>query len=228
MARSQARPWTTVEAVLAAALAYVVLLVSLTGARIGREPEFVPAPPAAVAVVRVADVRPAAPAARQPTQAQCVTEQTKPTHYAAAPGVVESLAFGPPVAASGSVAAASARGELSRRICYQPDPRLFTALDAAVNRRNPNRPLTREQWAEGTKSFVNRALNPTLVTLTVPAGTRTYGMRVLRKGAAPVVVPTRLRRQETGSYLRLTVPPDAGGEPVLLTLRLRCGFQPVL
>lgn len=227
MARSRARSLTAAEAVLIAAFAYVVLLITLTGARIGREPDRGVEPqPGAMTIVQVADSRPAA--ALRLAQSECVTKRTVPTFYAAAPGVVEPLAFGPPVQVDGPVAAGKAVDELIRRVCYRPDPRLFAALDAAVNGRDPNRRLSPTEWAEGTKAFVTeigQVGEPQVVTRTARLRTPTYGMQV-RRGADPLVLRTRLARQDTSRYLVLPMR-SARGPAVTLTLRLRCGFQPI-
>lgn len=233
MAKSEARPLSTVEAVLIAAFAYLVLLITLTGARIGRQGE--PPAPSTLAVVRVADTRPA-PAALRLRAATCVGPRTGPYANAAAPGVTEPLAFGPPV---GPLSAAAVNGVLIQRLCggpatpggpYRgPDRRLFAAIDAAVNGTDPNRPLTRAQWAGGVDRLVTRDglfVDARVVTRSVPRGAATFGMRV-RAGADPLVIRTRLARPDTSRYLQLPVRTAKGGV-VTLSLRLRCGFQPVL
>ena len=227
MARSRARPLTTAEAILISVLAYLVLLITLAGARIGREQDRDVQPePAAITIVQVADSRPAAAVRR--ARSSCVSARTVPTFYAAAPGVTEPLAFGPPVEVPGPVSTAAVNGVLIERLCYRPDPRLFAALDAAVNGRDPNRPLSRVEWAAGSTRFVTRNalfVDARLVTRTAPLRTPTYGMRV-RRGAEPLVLRTRLARQDTSRYLVLPVR-SARGRVVTLTLRLRCGFQPI-
>jgi hypothetical protein len=242
MAKAAARPLSTAEAVLVATLGYLVLLISLTGARIGREggapaPETLEAP----AVARVAQVLAVAGRAAAP-QPTCAGPGTVPYSYAAAPGVVEPLAFGPPAEPSGPRSAAAVNGVLIQRLCggatvpggpvRGPDRRLFAAIDAVVNGRDPNRPLTREQWAAGVDRLIIRDglfVNARVVTRTVPAGTRTFGMKVVSRtpGVDPVVVRTRTARTDTSRYLLLPVR-SASGRVVTLTLRLRCGFQPVL
>lgn len=331
MARAQARPVSTAEAALATTFAYLVLLISLTGARIADQdteapppaaadaPTFQlrlaaltehtplaarPAPPAASADQAAAGAGPAdpnttrpgaAPADRGATPADrgaapadpgaapagqgaapadrgavpagqgaapaagdgsagaagagraapnptCVGARTVPYSNATAPGIVEPLAFGPPVEPSGPLSAAAVNGVLIQRLCggpatpggavRAPDRRLFAAIDAAVNGRDPNRPLTRAQWAAGVDRFVIRDglfVDARVVTRTVPAGTPTYGMKVVSRapGADPVVVRTRMARADTSRYLLLPVR-SATGRVVTLTLRLRCGFQPLL
>lgn len=226
MARSQARPLTTAEAALIAALAYVVLLITLTGARIGREQDREVGPQSeAINVVQVAASRPVAGSRDWST---CVTARTVPTFYAAAPGVTEPLAFGPPVEAGGPLSTAAVNGVLVERLCYRPDPRLFAALDAAVNGRDPNRPLSRAEWAAGVNRFVTRDglfVDARVVTRAAPRRVPTYGMRV-RRGADPLVLRTRLARPDTSRYLVLPFR-SARGPVVTLTLRLRCGFQPI-
>ncbi len=228
MARSQARPLTTVEAVLIAAFAYVVLLITLTGARLSREPDPAVEPrPDAITVIQVASVRPVGSVARG-GRATCVTARTTPYFYAASPDVTEPLAFGPPVEAGGQLSTAAVNGALIERLCYRPDPRLFAALAAAVNGGDPNRPLSRAEWTAGVNRFVTRDglfVDARVVTRTVPLRTPTYGMRVPR-GADPVVLRTRLARADTSRYLVLPVR-SARGPVVTLTLRLRCGFQPI-
>jgi hypothetical protein len=237
MAKARARPLSTAEAVLVATLAYLVLLISLTGARIGREREDPVAELPAVA--RVALARPVAAAAPSPT---CVGARTVPYSNAAAPGVVEPLAFGPPVEPTGPRSAAAVNGVLIQRLCggptapggpaRGPDRRLFAAIDAVVNGRDPNRPLSQAQWAAGVDRLIIRDglfVDARVVTRTFAAGTPTFGMRVVSRdpGVDPVVIRTRLARAATSRYLLLPVR-SATGRVVTLTLRLRCGFQPVL
>ncbi|HZB49063.1 MAG TPA: hypothetical protein VE547_08220 [Mycobacteriales bacterium] len=275
MAKAAARPLSTAEAVLAATFAYLVLLISLTGARIAGEGSTGGAPEAAAArpvtQLRLAALTGRGPAARPPAAdpaseagsaaagagtagsgtagsggrapaPTCVGAGTVPYSHAAAPGVVEPLAFGPPVEPTGPRSAAAINGVLIQRLCggpatpggpvLAPDRRLFAAIDAAVNGRDPNRPLTRAQWAAGVDSFVIRDglfVDARVVTRTVRTGTRTLGMKVVSRtpGTDPVVVRTRLARADTSRYLLLPVR-SASGRVVTLTLRLRCGFQPVL
>jgi hypothetical protein len=243
MAKAAARPLSTAEAVLAATLGYLVLLISLTGARIGREGgEPVAETTEAPAVARVAQVQPIAARGAAAPQPTCVGPGTVPYSYAAAPGVLEPLAFGPPAEPSGPRSAAAVNGALIQRLCggltapggpvRGPDRRLFAAIDAVVNGRDPNRPLTREQWAAGVDRLIIRDglfVDARVVTRTIPAGTRTFGMKVVSRtpGVDPVVVRTRTARTDTSRYLLLPVR-SASGRVVTLTLRLRCGFQPVL
>jgi hypothetical protein len=272
MARSEARPLSTAEAALAATFAYLVLLISLVGARIGREddeprrlvrgptvlevahvrplvvvqPVAAAGPVAAARPVAAADPvtgthptsadrpatagRPAAAAqpAGRTARSSCVTARTRPVSYAAASDVTEPLAFGPPVESSGRLSAAAVNGVLIERLCYRPDPLLYTAISAAADGGDPNRALTRAQWAAGVDQLITHDglfVDARVVTRTVPRGTATYGMR-LRPGARPLVVRTRLAHQDTSRYLLLPVR-SASGRVVTLTLRLRCGFQPI-
>jgi hypothetical protein len=237
MAKAQARPLSTAEAVLVATFAYLVLLISLTGARIGRERTDPVAELPTLA--RVALTRAVTAAAPSPT---CVGPRTVAYANAAAPGVVEPLAFGPPVESTDPRSAAAVNGVLIQRLCggptapggpaRGPDRRLFAAIDAVVNGRDPNRPLSRAQWAAGVDRLIIRDglfVDARVVTRTFAAGTPTFGMRVVSRdpGADPVVVRTRLARADTSRYLLLPVR-SATGRVVTLTLRLRCGFQPVL
>jgi hypothetical protein len=238
MARARARPLSTAEAVLVATLGYLVLLIALTGARIARESE---EPVTEVlAVARVAQVRPVA--ARTAPSPTCVGRGTVPYSYAAAPGVVEPLAFGPPAEPAGPLSVAAVNGVLIQRLCggptapggpvRGPDRRLFAALDAVVNGRDPNRPLTQAQWAAGVDRLVIRDglfVDARVETRAVAAGTATFGMKVVSRqpGVDPVVIRTRMARADTSRYLLLPVR-SASGRVVTLTLRLRCGFQPVL
>lgn len=239
MATTRARPLSTAEAVLIATLGYLVLLISLTGARIAREGEEEPAT-GVLAVVPVAKVAPvAARAAPAPT---CVGPNTVPYSYAAAPGVLEPLAFGPPAEPARPLSVAAVNGVLIQRLCggpttpggpvRGPDRRLYAAIDAVVNDRDPNRPLTREQWAAGVDRLIIRDglfVDARVETRTVPAGTATYGMKVVSRepGVDPVVIRTHTARPDTNRYLLLPVR-STSGRVVTLTLRLRCGFQPVL
>jgi hypothetical protein len=238
MAKAQARPLSTAEAVLVATFAYLVLLISLTGARIAREGA---EPVTDVhAVVPVAQVRPLA--ARTAPSPTCVGPRAVPYANAAAPGIVEPLAFGPPVESTGPRSAAAVNGVLIQRLCggpttpggaaRGPDRRLFAAIDAVVNGRDPNRPLSRAQWAAGVDRLIIRDglfVDARVVTRSFAAGTPTFGMRVVSRDPAadPVVIRTRLARADTSRYLLLPVR-SATGRVVTLTLRLRCGFQPVL
>src|SRR5215210_247489 len=107
MAKARARPLSTAEAVLAATFAYLVLLISLTGARIAREREEpVSELPAAI---RVAQIRPVSALA---VAGSCVGPRTVPYPYAAAAGVGEPLAFGPPVEPAGARSTAAVNGVL--------------------------------------------------------------------------------------------------------------------
>ena len=237
MAKARARPLSTAEAVLIATLAYLVLLISLTGARIARGDAGEDSVTALPAVTRVAQVRSIVAS----TASTCVGPRTVSSANAAAPGVVEPLAFGPPVEPAGPRSAAAVNGVLIQRLCggptapggptRGPDRRLFAAIDAAVNDRDPNRPLTRAQWAAGVDRLVTedgQFVDARVETRTVAAGTPTFGMRVVSRDPSvdPVVVRTRLAHADTSRYLVLPVR-AASGRVVTLVLRLRCGFQPV-
>ena len=169
--------------------------------------------------------------------ASCVGPGTVPRSYAGEPGVEAPLAFGPPVERDGVRTVEAVNGTLIQRLCggppdpgrpYRPpDRRLFVALDAVINGRDPNRALSRAQWAAGVDAFVTRDARWTrarIVTRDSPAGTRTYAMRT-RPGADPLVEATRLAVPTRSRYLVLPVRRADGGETVL-TLRLACGFQP--
>ncbi|MFL6128393.1 MAG: hypothetical protein ACJ73E_04940 [Mycobacteriales bacterium] len=241
MAKTRARPLSTAEAVLVATFAYLVLLISLTGARIGRESdrEGDRGTTGLPAVARVAQVRPvAASTARAST---CVGPGTVPYAYAAAPGVLEPLAFGPPAEPTRPLSTATVNGMLIQRLCggltapggpvRGPDRRLFAAIDAAVNGRDPNRLLSRQQWAAGVDRLIVRDglfVDARVLTRTVDAGTPTFGMRVVSRDphVDPVVIRTRLAHRDTSRYLLLPVRSERG-RVVTLVLRLRCGFQPV-
>ena len=109
-----------------------------------------------------------------------------------------------------------------------PDRRLFAAIDAAVNGTDPNRSLTQAQWAAGVDEFITRDgrfVDARVETRTYRAGTPTFGMRP-QGGADPLVIRTRLAHDDTNRYLLLPVRAH-DGRVVTLTLRLRCGFQPV-
>jgi hypothetical protein len=230
MERSRARrPLSRAETVMALLLAYLLLLISLAGARLfGASP----APDPVASLRPVANTRPVAvdPITRFARVPSCVG----PT----APGVVEPLAFGPPVEPSGPLSTAAVNGTLIQRLCggpetaggpvRAPDRRLFAAIDAAVNGGDPNRSLTRAQWAAGVDSLVThdgRFVDARVETRTVRAGTATYGMRP-RTGTDPLVLRTRLLHEDTSRYLLLPVQ-ARDGRTITLTLRLRCGFQPV-
>jgi hypothetical protein len=232
---SRARPLSRAEAAMATLLAYLVLLISLAGTRLGG-PDPVPR------LRVVADSRPSAsqvePIGRFAVAPSCVGPNTAPYVYAAAPGITESLAFGPPVEGSGPLSAAAVNGVLIQRLCggpatpggpvRAPDRRLFAAIDAAVNGTDPNRPLTRAQWATGVDRLITRDgqfVDARVETRTIRAGTGTYGMTP-RPGTDPLVIATRLAHDDTSRYLLLPVR-NRTGRVVTLTLRLRCGFQPV-
>ena len=224
LGRRSIRPLSTAEAVLVAALAYLLLLIGLTGARLDRASAADAG--TAAGTVPVADSR---PATGMRGLAACVGSDTTPYSYASAPGVVEPLAFGPPVQPAGGFTPGAVNGVLIERLCYRPDRRLYAAIDAVVNGRDPNRPLSRAEWSAGATSFVTqdaRFVEAQVVNRTVRARTPTFGMRA-RAGADPLVLRTRLKRTDTGRYLMLPVR-SASGRVVTLMLRLRCGFQPVL
>ena len=222
---------------MATLLAYLMLLISLAAARLFASPE-----PPLRALRAVADTR-AVPAAIIPLDrfagpGSCVGPNTVPYPYAAAPGVAEPLAFGPPVEPGGPLSTAAVNGVLIQRLCggpqtpggpaRPPDRRLYAAIDAAVNGTDPNRSLTRVQWAAGVDQLVSRNgrfVDAGVETRTVRAGTATFGMQV-RAEADPLVIRTRLAHDDTNRYLILPVR-TRDGRVVTLTLRLRCGFQPV-
>jgi hypothetical protein len=239
MAQSRARrPLSRAEAAMATLLAYLLLLISLAAARL-----FAPVEPPLQAFRPVAETR-AAPAAISPLNqfagpGSCVGPNTVPYPYAAAPGVVEPLAFGPPVERGGPLSTAAVNGVLIQRLCggpetpggpaRPPDRRLYAAIDAAVHGTDPNRPLTRAQWAAGVDRLVardGRFVEARVETRTVRAGTATFGMQA-RAGADPLVIRTRLAHDDTNRYLILPVR-ARNDRVVTLRLRLRCGFQPVL
>jgi hypothetical protein len=237
MAQSRARrPLSRAETAMVTVLAYLILLISLAAARLFATPE----PAARPALRPVAETKAATVAApaRFAAEATCVGPHTVPYAYAAAPGVVEPLAFGPPVEPSGALSPAAVNGVLIQRLCggpespggpvRAPDRRLFAAIDAAVNGTDPNRPLTRAQWASGVDELISRDgrfVDARVETRTFRAGTATFGMRP-RAGSDPLVIRTRLAHDDTNRYLLLPVRARDGGV-VTLTLRLRCGFQPV-
>jgi hypothetical protein len=205
-----------------------------------------PAPPPARTGARGTTARPAAsgpqgagapvrPAAN--LAASCVGPHTVPRSYAGEPGVEAPLAFGPPVEPDGPRPVEAVNGTLIQRVCggipepgqpyHPPDRRLFVALDAVVNGRDPNRAVSRAEWAAGVDGFITRDARWTrarIVTRDAPIGTRTYGMLV-RPGQDPLVVSTRLVVATRSRYLLLPVRRAAGGETALI-LRLACGFQP--
>jgi hypothetical protein len=235
VAPSRARPLSRAEAFLAGLLAYLILLISLAGTRLGGsagpEPEQQRLRTVANRTVLVEPIGRLAPAS------SCVGPDTVPYPYAASDGITESLAFGPPVEAQ-PLSAAAVNGVLIQRLCggpltpggpvRAPDRRLFAAIDAAVNGTDPNRPLTRAEWAAGVDRLITRDgrfVDARVETRTVRAGAGTYGMRP-RTGADPLVIETRLAHDDTSRYLLLPVR-NRADRVVTLTLRLRCGFQPV-
>ena len=241
MAQSRARrPLSTAEAAMVTLLAYLILLISLVAARL-----FGVHQPAVQQALRpVAETRAATPVAavvplnRLAAEATCVGPHTVPYSYASAPGVTEPLAFGPPVELSGQLSPAAVNGVLIQRLCggpetvggpvRAPDRRLFAAIDAAVNGTDPNRSLTQAQWASGVDELITRDgrfVDARVETQTHRAGTPTFGMRP-RAGADPLVIRTRLAHDDTNRYLLLPVRAH-DGRVVTITLRLRCGFQPV-
>jgi hypothetical protein len=230
---SRARPLSRAEAFLAALLAYLILLISLAGTRLGGGDGSDPGRLRVVADSRAL----VQPVGRFTAAASCVGPGTVPFVYAAAPGITESMAFGPPVEGQ-PLSTAAVNGVLIQRLCggpvtpggpeRAPDRRLFAAIDAAVNGTDPNRALTRAQWAAGVDRLITRDgqwVDARVETRTVPAGTGTYGMKP-RPGADPLVVRTRMAHPDTSRYLLLPVR-NRAGHVVTLTLRLRCGFQPV-
>lgn len=237
MAQSRARPLSRVEAALAGTFAYLLLLIGLVATRLGDGAEA----PATPALRIVADGRTLDPAPLSgfAPGSSCVGAGTVPYAYAASPGSSEPLAFGPPAEPAGPLSAAAVNGVLIQRLCggpetaggpvRAPDRRLYAAIDAAVNGSDPNRQLTRAQWAAGVDRLVTRAgrfVQARVVTRTTRAGTGTYGMQVRAGTADPLVVRTGLLRDDTSRYLLLPVR-ARDGRVVTLTLRLRCGFQPV-
>jgi hypothetical protein len=238
MARSRARPLSRAEAAMVGLLAYLVLLISLAGARLAGHDQADPGPQLRIVADTRAITALVAPIVRFAPASSCVGPNTVPYAYASAPGITEPLAFGPPVEVGGPLSAAAVNGVLIQRLCggpetpggpvRGPDRRLFAAIDAAVNGTDPNRPLTREQWAAGVDRLITRDgrfVDSRVETLTIRAGTGTYGMKP-RAGADPLVIRTRLGHQDTSRYLLLPVQ-ARDGRVVTLTLRLRCGFQPV-
>jgi hypothetical protein len=220
------------------ALAYLLLLISLAAARLA-DSDTAPATPALRIVADAAALAGAPPLAGFAAPASCVGPRGRSYAYAAAAGITERMAFGPPVEPAGPLSAAAVNGVLIQRLCggpevpggpvRAPDRRLFTAIDAAVNGTDPNRALSPAQWAAGVDRFITgegRFVRARVVTRTTPAGTGTYGMRVRPGDADPVVVRTRLRHADTSRYLILPVA-ARDGRVAVLTLRLRCGFQPV-
>ena len=226
---------------MAAAFVYLVLLISLAGARLARDPQdarpllrIVSDSRAGVSAAGAAPLRAFAPAAT------CVGPDTAPYAHANSPGLKERLAFGPPVEPTGPLSAAAVNGVLLARLCggaetpggpvRGPDRRLFAAIDAAVNGTDPNRQLSRAEWAAGVDRLLTRDarfVDARVVTRTTRAATPTWGMRPRPGGADPAVLKTRLVRDDTSRYLVLPVR-ARDGRTVTLVLRLRCGFQPVL
>ena len=168
----------------------------------------------------------------------CWTSTTGTGRSAGSPANTSARAFGPPVETSGQLLPAAVNGVLIQRLCggpetvggpsRAPDRRLFAAIDAAVNGTDPNRSLTQAQWASGVDEFITgdgRFVDARVETRTYRAGTPTFGMQP-RGGADPLVIRTRLAHDDTNRYLLLPVRAH-DGRVVTLTLRLRCGFQPV-
>jgi hypothetical protein len=230
---SRARPLSRSEAFLAGLLAYLVLLISLAGTRLGG-----PDPAPRLRVVSDSRAATIEPIGRFVAAPSCVGPDTVPYVYATAPGITESLAFGPPVEGTQPLSAAAVNGVLIQRLCggpvtpggpvRAPDRRLFAAIDAAVNGTDPNRQLSRTEWATGVDRLITgdgQFVDSRVETRTVRAGTGTFGMRP-RPGADPTVIVTRLAHDDTSRYLLLPVR-NRAGRVVMLTLRLRCGFQPV-
>jgi hypothetical protein len=226
-------PLSAVETVLVVTFAYLLLLIGLVAARHGRQDD--PVQPRVVAMINA--VRPVA-VEQHHAQAPCVTAGTVPQSYADDPGVREPMAFGPPVEPNGPLSTAEVNGELWHRLCggigtpgglfHGPDRRLYVAIDAAVNGRDPNRVISHAEWAAGVARFISHdALweQAKVVTKTVPRGTRTFGMQV-RPNADPLVVRTALAAGHTSRYLVLPVR-STSGFIVAVTLRLPCGFQPI-
>jgi hypothetical protein len=235
---SRARPLSRAEAAMAGLLAYLILLISLAGTRLGGPDPADPAQRLRLVTETRAEQALVEPIGRFAPVASCVGPRTVPYAQAAAPGITESLAFGPPAEGSRPLSTAAVNGVLIQRLCggpeapggpvRAPDRRLFAAIDAAVNGTDPNRPLTRAQWAAGVDRLITRDgrfVDARVETRTVHAGTGTYGMRP-RPGADPLVIRTRLAHDDTSRYLLLPVR-ARDGHLVTLTLRLRCGFQPV-
>jgi hypothetical protein len=234
MVKADLWPLSAVETVLLVSLVYLALLIGLAGTRFGGRPA---AAQAAPAPALAAAPRPVA-LRQQLVLASCVTARTVPQSYAGERGVQQPLAFGPPVEPAGPLTVAEINGELIHRLCggvgtpggpyHGPDRRLYVALDAAVNGRDPNRRISRAEWSAGVDRLITRdGLWPQarVVTRVVPAGTATFGMRV-RPGADPLVLRTRLAARQTSRFLVLPVR-SSNGRTVTLTLRLQCGFQPV-
>jgi hypothetical protein len=234
MAKVDVWPMSAAETLLLASLAYLALLIGLATSR--HPSPSVPGHPVLAGTLEfarpVADLREAVRSV-----VGCVTAGTVPESYATAPQARPHLAFGPPVEPSRPLSVAEINGELWHRLCgglgqvrgaeHGPDRRLFLALDSVVNGRDPNRAISRAEWAAGVDRFIAQAAlweQARVVTRTAPAGTVTLGMRV-RPGADPLVVRTRLARATTSRFLMLPVLSDRG-PPVTLTMRLPCGFQP--
>jgi hypothetical protein len=221
-------------------LAYLLLLISLAAARLAGDHEPAVRALRTVAETRAADTRAVAiaPLDRLVNAPSCVGPNTVPYAYAAAPGITEPLAFGPPVESAGPMSTAAVNGVLIQRLCggpetpggpvRGPDRRLYAAIDAAVNGTDPNRPLTRQEWAAGVDRLITRDgmfVDARVETRSVPAGTATFGMRP-RPGADPLVIRTHLAHDDRSRYLLLPVR-ARDDRVVTLTLRLPCGFQPV-
>jgi hypothetical protein len=248
MRKADGWPLSAVETILVGCLTYLMLLISLAAARPHRPgPPDLPDPPARLPVVAalVGAPRPVAVVQRS-ALAACVTARTVPESYATSPDARQRGAFGPPAVPTGGTGArgslgplglAKVNGELWHRLCggvgaaggrpHAPDRRLYVAIDAAVNRRDPNRIISRAEWAAGVVRFIaHDALwdRARLVTRTAPRGTATFAMRV-RPGADPLVLRTRLVAPNRSIYLLLPVR-SASGWIVPITLRLSCGFQP--
>jgi hypothetical protein len=227
---------------MATLLAYLLLLISLAGARLFDDHQPAVQALRTVSETRAVDARTGTagitPLNRLVNAPSCVGPNTVPYAYAAAPGITEPLAFGPPVEPDGPMSTAAVNGVLIQRLCggqetlggpvRAPDRRLFAAIDAAVNGTDPNRPLTRQQWADGVDQLITRTglfVEARVETRGVRAGTATFGMKP-RTGADPLVIRTRLAHDDRSRYLLLPVR-ARDGRVVTLTLRLRCGFQPV-
>ena len=256
MTKADTWPLSAAETVLLATLSYLVLLIGLAGTRSGERAD--PAQPPPIATLLQAE-RPlaavdgqaavpnhavpshAVPSHAVPSQAMatCVTAGTVPYSYAAAPEAQRQRAFGPPAELRRTLSVAKINGELWRRLCggaavpggpvREPDRRLFVAIDAVLNRRDPNRAISRADWAAGVDRFISRdALwaNARVVRRTVPRGAATFAMQVRPRGD-PLVLRTQLSAPKTGRYLLLPAR-TASGSVQTLTLRLQCGFQPVL
>jgi hypothetical protein len=245
MAKADTWPVSAAETVLLAALSYVVLLIGLAVTRSGERVEPAQPPPIATLlqaghpVAAVGGQAGGSQAAGGQAVATCVTTQTVPYAYATAPEAQRQRAFGPPVEPDRPLTVAKINGELWRRLCggaavpggpvRGPDRRLFVAIDAVLNRRDPNRAISQAEWATGVERFISRDAiwaNARVVRRTMPRGTATFAMQVRPRGD-PLVLRTRLSAPKTGRYLLLPAR-TASGSVQTLTLRLQCGFQPVL